>query len=235
MRGVGVIVGTMLVCAAIVLPVGGAGAQGGPDPAKVGSFSQPFTEPTVSDFAGYPRTATDERLHRAASRAAAARAGPGSAQGFIDCKPAGGGLTQLPNGKNMYWDNLAGTENVEALDPVRVRSGGPQRPDPPDGRRDKKTWTDPSPGRRRRTRRRPTSTRSSPVSCSSPPRTRTTAPCSAPTATSCPTGASWPPADQVRERPRQRRLQVRLHRAARASRTRASTTRTPTSGPRPVR
>ena len=133
----------MLVCAAIVLPVGGAGAQGGADPAKVGSFSQPFTEPTVSDFAGYPRTATDKDCIERPKTGSGSRQ-PGLTHGFIDCKPAGGGLTQLPNGKNMYWDNLAGTENVELSilsefgvvglnDQTRLMDA------------DRKTWTEPSP------------------------------------------------------------------------------------------
>ena len=155
----------MLVCAAIVLPVGGAGAQSGPDPAKVGSFSQPFTEPTISDFAGYPRTKTDKDCIERPPGRHGGRASPALTHGFIDCKPAAGGLTMLPNGKNMYWDNLAGTENVEAVDPVRVRRRRPQRPDPPAGRR----TTRPGPSRPRSTPgppRRPTSTRSSPVSCS---------------------------------------------------------------------
>ena len=59
MRAGGLNGGALRVCAAIVLPVGGAGAQSGADPAKVGSFSQPFVEPTVSDFTGYPRVKTD--------------------------------------------------------------------------------------------------------------------------------------------------------------------------------
>ncbi len=112
MRAVGVVVGAVLVCVAMLMPAGGAGAQGGPDPAKVGSFSQPFTEPTISDFAGYPRVRTDQQCIERPKQGSGAT-GAGTTHGFIDCKPAAGGLTMLPNGKNMYWDNLAGTENVE--------------------------------------------------------------------------------------------------------------------------
>ena len=94
--------------AALLVP--GSSAQSGASGA--GSFSSPFVEPTVSDFYGYPRVRTDARcIERPGKPSGTATNGVG--RGFIDCKPAAGGLTQLPNGKNMYWDNLAGTENID--------------------------------------------------------------------------------------------------------------------------
>ena len=106
--------GSVLAALAVVAAVvPGAGAQGGgDDPVEMGVFSEPFAEPTVSDARGYPRVETDQICVE--------REGPdsgpdqnGVTRGFLDCKPAAGGLVQLTNGKNLYWDNLAGTENVE--------------------------------------------------------------------------------------------------------------------------
>lgn len=106
----------IVAAGALVVPTallaGGAGAQSDPgsDPAQVGSFSDTFVEPTISDFTGHPRVTTDERC---IERPAGEGTQQGETRGFIDCKPAAGGLVQLENGKNLYYDNLAGTENVE--------------------------------------------------------------------------------------------------------------------------
>jgi len=101
-----------VVPAALLVPGQGAGAQSTGDPAKVGSFSAPFTEPTVSDYAGFPRVKTDKECVDRGNSGTGSRQG-GLTHGFIDCKPAAGGLAMMPNGKNLYWDNLAGTENVD--------------------------------------------------------------------------------------------------------------------------
>lgn len=136
---VSIAVAAALVAVAVLL-VPGSAAQSG---SNGGSFSAPFVEPTVSDFYGYPRVKTDARcIERPGKPSGTAQNGTG--HGFIDCKPAAGGLTQLPNGKNLYWDNLAGTENVDATilseygvvgqdDQTRVL-------DP-----NRKTWVDPIP------------------------------------------------------------------------------------------
>jgi hypothetical protein len=108
----------IVAAGALVVPtallVGGAGAQNAPgsDPAQVGSFGETFVEPTISDFTGHPRVTTDERCIERPAGDGTQTGGP-TGQGFIDCKPAAGGLVQLTNGKNLYYDNLAGTENVE--------------------------------------------------------------------------------------------------------------------------
>jgi len=140
---VAVAVATVVVPAAIFLPGEGAGAQSSGDPAKVGSFTAPFTEPTISDYAGFPRVKTDKECIERPKGGTGARQG-GLTHGFIDCKPAAGGLAMMPNGKNLYWDNLAGTENVELSivseygvvglnDQTRVVDTA------------KKIWTEPSP------------------------------------------------------------------------------------------
>jgi len=112
--------GALVVPTALLVGGGGAGAQivpgpgpgPGTDPAQVGSFSDTFVEPTISDFTGHPRVRTDERCIERPAGDGTQTGGP-TGQGFIDCKPAAGGLVQLPNGKNLFYDNLAGTENVE--------------------------------------------------------------------------------------------------------------------------
>jgi hypothetical protein len=101
--------------------LGAAGAaDAGVDP-RVGSFGVPFVEPTVGPGAGYPRVRTGSDPNRITEQRCVERR-PGNGQGtgvggrdsFIDCKPAAGAMSMLPNGKTLYWDNLAGTENVEA-------------------------------------------------------------------------------------------------------------------------
>ncbi len=111
-RAGAVAVSALVVPTAVLLPGAGAGAQAPPDPAtSLGSFSKPFVEPTVSDFTGHPRVKTDARCVERPGREGARQGGLG--RGFIDCKPAAGGLVQLMNGKSLYWDNLAGTENID--------------------------------------------------------------------------------------------------------------------------
>lgn len=110
-RAAAVAAGALVIPTALLLPGAGAGAQA-PAKAGLGSFSKPFVEPTVSDFTGHPRVKTDARCVERPGREGARQGGVG--HGFIDCKPTAGGLVQLINGKSLYWDNLAGTENVDA-------------------------------------------------------------------------------------------------------------------------
>ena len=64
------------------------------DPAALGSFGDPFAEPTVAG------TATAARCVR-------------NAQGRTVCKPAAGSLAVLGSGRVLYWDALEGTERVQ--------------------------------------------------------------------------------------------------------------------------
>ena len=192
-RAVGVIVGAMLVCAAIVLPVGGAGAQGGADPAKVGSFSQPFIEPTVSDFAGYPRIEDRQGLRRAAETGSGSRQ-PGADAGFIDCKPAAGGLTHAAQRQDPLLGQPGGHRERGAARscPSTASSSSTTRRRLLDA--DAQDWTEPTPVDGGANPRRPTIDPLIPGELSRPPRTRTTARCSAPTTTSSPTAACSPSA-----------------------------------------
>jgi len=65
---------------------------GGPD--RNGSFSAPFTEPTVD---GKPTP--DKCL--------------ADTTGLKHCKPAGASVNVLPDGRILYWDALEGTENIK--------------------------------------------------------------------------------------------------------------------------
>jgi len=66
------------------------------DPADIGQFGSPFTEPTLNG------KVTDAKCEDGAGPA-----------GLTLCKPAAGSLSQLPNGRVVYWDALGGTENVK--------------------------------------------------------------------------------------------------------------------------
>jgi len=127
-----------MLAPAALLPAGAAAEKAtGP-----GSFSAPFTEPTVGPLHGHPRVTTDDIcIERPGGKGATQS---GVTQGFIDCKPAAGGMSVLPGGKVLYWDALAGTENIELSilsefgvtglnDQSRVLDIA------------KKTWTDPDP------------------------------------------------------------------------------------------
>ena len=65
-----------------------------PDPAQSGSFSAPFSEPTVGGVTSGDRCATN-------------------AQGVMVCKPAAGSVSVLESGKILYWNALEGTERIE--------------------------------------------------------------------------------------------------------------------------
>ena len=77
-----------------------AAGQAAGDPAAVGSYGAPFSEPTIGD------TRTDERC---------LPTDPGDTDRALSCKPSAGSVTVLPAGKDevLYWDNLEGTENVQ--------------------------------------------------------------------------------------------------------------------------
>jgi hypothetical protein len=70
----------------------GAGAQGSPDPARVGRFLPPFEDTRPGEGAEACRTDADGRKL---------------------CKPAGATVVALNNGKVLYWDALEGTENIQ--------------------------------------------------------------------------------------------------------------------------
>ncbi len=65
---------------------------GGPD--QIGTFSAPFTEPTVDGAPTAGKCLTDTA-------------------GVKHCKPAGASVNVLPDGRILYWDALEGTENVK--------------------------------------------------------------------------------------------------------------------------
>ena len=96
--GVAVAGGVVALVAGGIAVSGPAGAQA-PKGAGIGSFSDPFTEPTIAG------KRTDEKCV------------PKEKPEFdreVDCKPAAGSLNVLPNGDPFYWDALGGTENVNA-------------------------------------------------------------------------------------------------------------------------
>src|SRR4051794_29543012 len=63
--------------------------------ASQGSFSAPFTEPTLTDG-----RATDQDCVT-------------NEDGSKTCKPAAGTMNLLPSGKILYWNALEGTENIK--------------------------------------------------------------------------------------------------------------------------
>ena len=73
-----------------LIPGGPVPATGGPD--RLGSFGQPFTEPTVDGVPTSEKCIADEN-------------------GDKRCKPAAGTLNVLPDGRIFYWNALEGTEN----------------------------------------------------------------------------------------------------------------------------
>lgn len=89
-------------------------STGQPPTAPPGSLPQPGTTP------GVPSVGTVPSLPPSGTQPVppANPTGPGVTRGFIDCKPTAGSQSVLPapgraDGKVVYWDNLAGTENVE--------------------------------------------------------------------------------------------------------------------------
>jgi hypothetical protein len=74
------------------------------DPAVVGQFTSPFSEPTI-DGKTYP--------YPCAPHPGAPATGPLDNEPRFDCKPAGVSVNVLPNHKLMYYDGLEGTENVK--------------------------------------------------------------------------------------------------------------------------
>jgi Domain of unknown function (DUF1929) len=97
------------------------------NPAVSGSFSNPFTEPTIDgqQTSAVCITAPDGRQH---------------------CKPAGSAVNVLPSGRILYWNNLEGTDSinhsividygvVSANDQSRLLTLGPNGP----------SWSKPTP------------------------------------------------------------------------------------------
>ncbi len=73
------------------------------DPSVGGSFSTPFTEPTING----------QRTDAKCVQRQGVPANDPTYDGLVyDCKPAGVSLNVLPNGKIMYYDGLEGTENI---------------------------------------------------------------------------------------------------------------------------
>jgi hypothetical protein len=72
-----------------------AADSGAGGPAALGTFSSPFTEPTLSDG-----RRTDQDCVT-------------NSDGTKDCKPAAGSLNVLWTGKLLYWNALEGTENIK--------------------------------------------------------------------------------------------------------------------------
>jgi hypothetical protein len=93
--------GSALLAAVLVLALLGSSAiarttravAATDDPATMGSFSNPFAEPTIDG------QATSDKCIK-------------KSDGTFDCKPAAGSMAILDNGKILYWNALEGTENV---------------------------------------------------------------------------------------------------------------------------
>ncbi len=77
-------------------------------PSAIGTFSQPFVEPTILTPAG-KQVKTSAKCIRASN----APYDPTYDGPVYNCKPAGVSVNVLPNGKIMYYDGLEGTENVK--------------------------------------------------------------------------------------------------------------------------
>lgn len=92
---------------------GSARAATTPGVAQIGQFGQPFEEPTVGPGEGFPRVKTPDRCVERKNSPTSGPTQGGIGHGFIDCKPTAGTQSILPGGKVLYWDNLAGTENVD--------------------------------------------------------------------------------------------------------------------------
>ena len=71
------------------------------DPARVGVFGNPFTEPTIGT------TRTDAKCIESGGNPS-----PLSDARHLTCKPAGVSVNVLPDRRVMYYDGLEGTENV---------------------------------------------------------------------------------------------------------------------------
>lgn len=79
-----------------------------PDPALVGRFSEPFTEPTINGTETEEKCIPHEHEHEHGSD----EHGENHA---LDCKPAAGTMNILPTGDILYFNALEGTENIQAL------------------------------------------------------------------------------------------------------------------------
>jgi hypothetical protein len=88
--------------ASLALLAQAAVASAAPGPSEIGSFSAPFTEPTLNGA----KTSENCVPHQH---------GPGQPpDGHTeDCKPAGGSMSLLRSGNIVYWDALEGTENIQ--------------------------------------------------------------------------------------------------------------------------
>jgi len=90
--------GVAVVVAGGIAVSGPAGAQAPEPGGGQGSFTKPVAEPTIAG------KRTDEKCI------------PKENPEFdreLECKPAAGSLSTLPNGDNLYFDALEGTENIE--------------------------------------------------------------------------------------------------------------------------
>ena len=88
-RAAAVAAGALVLPTALLLPGAGAGAQAPADPAKaIGSFSQPFVEPTISDFTGHPRVKTDARCIERPGGKGSRQGGSAAASSTASRRPA---------------------------------------------------------------------------------------------------------------------------------------------------
>jgi hypothetical protein len=86
---------------------GKAAADDGPG-ATAGTFSEPFTEPTIDGKATTAKCIPKD----GAPTGPAPGVPPLGDNRYLDCKPAAVSVNVLPDGRVMYYDGLEGTENV---------------------------------------------------------------------------------------------------------------------------
>ena len=111
--------------AAMMSPAGAATE----DPAVLGAFGAPFSEPTIEGHA------TDQKCIEHSHD---------GGEPVLECKPAAGSITALTNGKILYFNALEGTENVQngtAAEFGHVSVNDQTRVLDLDG----PTWTEPNP------------------------------------------------------------------------------------------
>ena len=102
------VLGTVaLLAAGALVPASAA------DPAEVGRFSQPFTEPVIYDFE-YDEDGTRVQATAPTETEDRCVQSPREDDGNrLICKPAAGSLALLPDGRILYWSALEATENIE--------------------------------------------------------------------------------------------------------------------------
>jgi hypothetical protein len=103
----GLVLALLLAPAASMAPLRASGSA--PDPAVSGAWSAPFQEDPGN--LQYPIPADSANPGSSTEHCKQAPGGPSGSQ--LVCKPAAVNVNVLPDGRVLYWDGLAGFENIQ--------------------------------------------------------------------------------------------------------------------------